>query len=90
MLIQEPYTTTFNAIRTPTNFRPVFPSNRFQNDAQIRSVIWVNRRLNTKDWTIKDIPGTNDITAIQLQGPYRKITYTMTAPVLFVLKDKHG
>src|ERR1700678_2291048 len=25
ILIQEPYTTTFNAIRTPTNFRPVFP-----------------------------------------------------------------
>ena len=43
ILIQEPYTTTFNMIRTPTNFRPVFPTNRFQDDAQIRSVIWVNK-----------------------------------------------
>ena len=74
MLIQEPYTTTFNTIRTPTNFRPVYPTNRTQDDAQIRSVIWVNRRLNTKDWIILDIPGMNDITTIQLKGPYGKLT----------------
>ena len=36
MLIQEPHTTTFNAICTPVNFRPVFPSNRLQDNAQIR------------------------------------------------------
>ena len=73
MLIQEPYTTTFNAIRTPANFRPVYPSNRLQNEAQIRSVIWVNKNMDTKDWTILDVPDTNDITAIQLQGPYGKL-----------------
>ena len=70
MLIQEPYTTTFNAIRTPTNFRPVFPSHRLQSQDQIRSVIWVNKRIDTNDWTSLDIPGTNDITAIQMKGPY--------------------
>ena len=74
ILIQEPYTTKFNAIRTPTNFRPVYPTNRLQDDAQIRSVMWVNKRLDTKGWTILDIPDTNDITAIQLKGPYRKLT----------------
>ena len=74
ILIQEPYTTSFNAIRTPTNFRPVYPTNRLQDDAQIRSVMWVNKRLNTKDWTILDIPDTNNITAIQLKGPYGKLT----------------
>jgi ribonuclease HI/endonuclease/exonuclease/phosphatase family metal-dependent hydrolase len=73
MLIQEPYTTAFNAIRTPTNFRPVYPINRLQDDAQIRAVIWVNKRLDTKDWVILDIPDTNDITAIQLKGPYGKL-----------------
>jgi hypothetical protein len=41
ILIREPYTTTFNAIRTPANFRPVRPNNGLQD--QIRSVIWVNR-----------------------------------------------
>jgi hypothetical protein len=39
ILIQEPYTTTFNAIRTPTNFRPVFPVHRLTSQDQIRSVI---------------------------------------------------
>ena len=72
MLIQEPYTTTFNAIRTPPNFRPVFPSHRRQNQdiEQIRSVIWVNRKLDTKNWITLDIPGTNDLTAIQIKGPH--------------------
>jgi ribonuclease HI len=74
ILIQEPYTTKFNAIRTPANFRPVYPINRFQDDAQIRSVIWVNKGLNTNDWVILDIPDTNDITAIQLKGPYGRLT----------------
>jgi ribonuclease HI len=70
MLIQEPYATAFQGIRTPTNFRPVFPSNRFQSEDSIRSVIWVNRKIDTKNWLILDIPGTSDITAIQLKGPY--------------------
>ena len=73
MLIQEPYTTTFNMIRTPANFRPVYPLHRLQDDDQIRSVIWVNRRLDTKDWIILDVPESNDITAIQLKGPYGKL-----------------
>jgi ribonuclease HI len=74
ILIQEPHTTAFNAIRTPTNFRPVFPTNRFKDDSQIRSVIWVNKQLETKDWTIIDIPNTNDITAIKLKGLYGTIS----------------
>jgi ribonuclease HI len=74
ILIQEPHTTTFNAIRTPTNFRPVFPSNRFTDDSQIRSVIWVNKHLETKSWKIIDIRNTSDITAIQLTGTYGKVT----------------
>jgi ribonuclease HI len=73
ILIQEPYTTSFNMIRTPANFRPVYPINRLQDDDQIRSVIWVNRRLDTKDWIILEVPESNDITAIQLKGPYGKL-----------------
>ena len=41
MLIQEPYTTKFNAIRAPANFRPVYPRNRRDAEAQVRSAIWV-------------------------------------------------
>ena len=74
ILIQEPYTTVFNAIRTPTNFRPIFPIHRLQNQDPIWSVIWVNKRLSTDNWISLDIPGTNDVTAIQLEGPYGKVT----------------
>ena len=73
ILIQDPYTTAFNGIRTPTHFRPVYPINRFQDDAQIQAVTWVNVRLDTKDWVTLDIPDSNDITAIQLKGPYGKL-----------------
>jgi endonuclease/exonuclease/phosphatase family metal-dependent hydrolase len=70
ILIQEPYGTIFNAIRTPTNFRPIFPSHRIGNEGTMRSVIWVNSKLDTKNWMALDVPGTNDIMAIQLKGPY--------------------
>ena len=74
ILIQEPYTTKFNAIRTPINFRPVSPRNRREVDAQVRSVIWVNKSLETKSWKIIDLQDSNDITAIQLKGEYGKVT----------------
>ena len=56
------------------NFRPVYPSNRFQDDSPIRSVIWVNKQLETTNWKILDIQNTRDITAIQLKGEYGKIS----------------
>src|ERR1700678_538876 len=74
ILIQEPYTTTFNAIRTPTNFRPVFPVHRFASQDQIRSVIWVSRKMDMNSWAAVDIPKTNDITGIQLKGAYGVLT----------------
>jgi hypothetical protein len=74
MLIQEPYTTTFNAIRNPANFRPITLKNREDINIQVRLVIWVNKHLETKDWKIIDVQGTKDITSIQLKGAYGKIT----------------
>ena len=74
VLIQEPYTTTSNGVRSPPNFRLVCPSYRFQSEDQIRSAIYVNKTLKTDDWIILDIPNTNDITAIQLKGPYGKLS----------------
>ena len=44
-----------------------------QEGAVVRSVIWVNKRLDTKDWDNLVVPDTNDITVIQLKGPYRKL-----------------
>src|SRR6202161_3550110 len=69
ILIQEPHTITFNNnIRIPTNFRAVHPSNRFHSQDPIRSVIWVNKSLDTSNWIPLDIPNTSDITAIQIKN----------------------
>src|ERR1700678_2478766 len=74
ILIQEPHTTVFNAIRKPANFRPVFPSHRFTSQDQIRSVIWVSKKMDTNSWVALDIPGTNNITGIQLRGTYSSLS----------------
>src|ERR1700761_4907557 len=58
ILIQEPHVNIFNNIRTPTNFRSVYPNNRFQNEDPIRSVIWVNKNIDTSNWVSLDIPNT--------------------------------
>jgi hypothetical protein len=73
ILVQEPHVTTFNKVRSPANFRTVFPINRLPDDDKIRSVIWVNGKLDTKNWKILDFPETNDIMAIQMEGPYGKL-----------------
>ena len=83
ILIQEPYTTTFNAIRMPTNFRPVFPAHRLASQDQIHSVIWVNRKLDMENWKALNIPDTNNITAIQLRANMAFSQYlTFTTTVL--------
>jgi hypothetical protein len=75
VLLQEPHIiNNFNAIRTPTNFRPVFPEDRGRNGDTVRSVIWVSSNLDTASWEIINVPNTNDITAIQLKGEYGKLT----------------
>ncbi|TFK35747.1 hypothetical protein BDQ12DRAFT_611379, partial [Crucibulum laeve] len=37
-------------------------------------VIWVNNQLPTRIWTAIDIPNTNNLTAIQLTGNYRRLS----------------
>ena len=66
VLIQEPHTTKFNNIRTPPNFRLAFPPHCLISQDPIHSVIWINRRINTNNWTSLDIPDISDIMAIQL------------------------
>ena len=49
------------------------PTDRYKEGAVVHSAIWVNTEINTKSWKIINVPGTNDITAIQIQGPYGKL-----------------
>jgi hypothetical protein len=74
ILIQEPHATFFNNIRCPANFRQVAPRNIIQDNSKVRSVIWVNRHLETANWEILEIQDNNDISAIQLSGAYGRIT----------------
>ena len=58
----------------PMRFRQVYPADRWKEGAMVRSAIWVNAEIDTKSWKIIKVPGTNNITAIQMEGPYGKLT----------------
>ena len=64
----------FNVIRTPMRFCQVYLADRGKEEAVVRSGIWVNTEIDTKSWKIIKVPNTNDITAIQMLGPYDKLT----------------
>jgi len=74
VLVQEPYTTKFSSIRTPTNYRQIFPANRGSDGSTVRSVIWISSALDTRHWKAISIPDTNDLTAVQLKGDYGVVT----------------
>ncbi|KAF9542350.1 hypothetical protein CPC08DRAFT_650283, partial [Agrocybe pediades] len=74
LAIQEPHTTYFNSIRTPNSFRQVYPDNDRRRREKARSAIWVNSAISTNSWKALDIPGTVDITAIQLEGEFGLLT----------------
>ena len=56
------------------HFHWVYPADRWKEGAVVRSAIWVNTEIDTKSWKIIKVPDTNDITAIQIQGPYGALT----------------
>jgi hypothetical protein len=74
VLIQEPHVTKYQMICTPRKFQQVYPADRWKWEASIGLSIWVNLEIDMKSWKIISIPNTNDVTAIQLQGPYGKLT----------------
>jgi hypothetical protein len=73
VLLQEPYVTKFNTIQMPMWFQQVYPADRWKKGAVVYSAIWVNTEIDTKSWKTINIPGTNDITAIQIQGPFGEL-----------------
>ncbi|KAF9562849.1 hypothetical protein CPC08DRAFT_633520, partial [Agrocybe pediades] len=74
LAIQEPHTTYFQSIRTPNGFRQVYPDSDLRRREKARSAIWVNSAISTNSWKALDIPGTVDITAIQMKGEYGILT----------------
>src|SRR5277367_625634 len=69
ILIQEPYLTHLGHIRAPNGFTSVFPPDRLTNqEATVRSVIWVSSGLSSNSWKAVNIPRNNDMTAIQIDS----------------------
>ncbi|KAF9004271.1 hypothetical protein BDQ17DRAFT_1169128, partial [Cyathus striatus] len=73
ILVQEPNIIFTNDICTPNNFRPVIPSNHHNLEHPVQSVIWVNKSISTNQWSIIDIPDTNDISTIQIRNSQHTI-----------------
>ncbi|KAF9538325.1 hypothetical protein CPC08DRAFT_605110, partial [Agrocybe pediades] len=74
LAIQEPHTTYFKSIRTPNGFRQIYPDSAARQREKARSAIWVNTAISTNSWKALDIPGTSDITALQLEGDHGLLT----------------
>jgi hypothetical protein len=75
VLIQEPYITFLGHIRAPNRFNSIFPPDRLVKlEVAVRSVIWVNSSLSTNSWKAVNIPGNNDLTAIQINTGPGKVT----------------
>jgi hypothetical protein len=66
--LQEPHITKHGNIRTPKQFRPIYPVSRNKEGiGKVRSVMWINSQLDTNNWEIIEIHNTNDITAAKLK-----------------------
>jgi len=75
VLVQEPHVMPLGNIRTPNGYIAVTLADRHKDGApMIRVVTWVSSELAMRSWKIMNIPGTNDITAIQMTGAYGQLT----------------
>lgn len=61
-------------MRTPAKFRQVFPCDRKILDSRVCSAIWVNKNINMKTWKTINIPGMNNVSAIQLHGDWGRLS----------------
>ncbi|KXN91543.1 hypothetical protein AN958_00565 [Leucoagaricus sp. SymC.cos] len=69
--IQELHIMKFSHIQTPNCYWQVFPLVRNNSIARkVYSVIWVNKRLDTNNWEVVNIPDTNDITTIKIKNSH--------------------
>ncbi|KAJ3803787.1 hypothetical protein F5876DRAFT_8486, partial [Lentinula aff. lateritia] len=73
--IQEPWTDRVGNTRKGSCWHIIYPSSRLSMESGVllRSIILINRKISSNIWRQIDIPGTNDITAILLTGPFGKL-----------------
>ena len=73
LALQEPYIDFLGKTRATHKWRVIYPSSKDTDPSPVRSTLLVNTALDTNTWRQLDFP-SNDVTVIQLSGPYGKIT----------------
>ncbi|KAH7879177.1 hypothetical protein F5879DRAFT_910338, partial [Lentinula edodes] len=73
--IQEPWTDRVGNARKGSRWHIIYPTSRLSMESGVllRSIILINRKISSNVWRQIDVPGTNDITAILLTGPFGKL-----------------
>jgi ribonuclease HI len=71
--LQEPYIDFLSNARANRNWRVIYPSTKGANKNPIRSVIFVNAKLNTDYWHQLEFP-SNDVTVVQTCGDFGRVT----------------
>jgi hypothetical protein len=70
ILMQEPHINVLGKVSASSKWRVVYPTSHLSLLDRIRAVILINAEISTNYWHQVDIPDTNDLVAIQLEGPF--------------------
>lgn len=73
MTLQEPYIDAYKNTKATHNWTVIYPSDHLRDEGASRSVILVNKKLNSNNWHQIHIPG-KDVTGVQLSGEFGRIT----------------
>lgn len=73
--LQEPWTDKLGNARRGQRWDIIYPTSRLKlgEDSLLRSIILINRNISTNNWRQIEIPDSNNITAIQIEGNTEKI-----------------
>lgn len=72
LALQEPYMDIYNNTKATHNWIAIYPTDHYKSDGSTRSVLLVNKSLNTNHWSQLNFPG-KDVTAILLTGNFGKV-----------------
>jgi hypothetical protein len=71
--LQEPYIDKVSNARANSHWRVIYPTLKDTDKSRMRTVMFVNKSLDTNGWHQIDFP-SNDVTAIELSGDFGTIT----------------
>ncbi|THU79135.1 hypothetical protein K435DRAFT_601728, partial [Dendrothele bispora CBS 962.96] len=67
--IQEPYINAIGNIYQGNKWTTIYPTDKFVREKEpTRSVILINKRINTDAWSQLDVHNSKDITAVTVKG----------------------